>query len=173
MSKVFISYRQTNNVQIERVRKFAERLREQGVDVILDQFLLDAEAGGPGEGWDKWSSDQAINTEYVLIVGTKDWFECFDKTQPQGTGLGVACEADDIRDRIYAAGGVIEKIRVVLFDDVDAAHIPAKLRRYHRFTAERDLPNIVRWINRDIEEGETFPTSIHHNLQSLQPIFGR
>jgi tetratricopeptide (TPR) repeat protein len=173
MSQVFISYRQTDDEQRNRVRTFAERLRDRGLDVVLDQFLLDADAGGPSEGWDKWSSDRAVNTEYVLIVGTKDWFECFDKTQPRGTGLGAACEADDIRDRIYEAGGVIENIRVVLFDDADAARIPAKLRRYHRFNAERDLTNIVRWINGNVESGDTPPTSIPHNLPSLQPFFGR
>lgn len=173
MSQVFISYRQTDDAQKQRVRAFAERLRDAGVDVVLDQFLLDADAGGPSEGWDKWSSDRALNTEFVLIIGTKDWFECFDKTQPRGTGLGAACEADDIRDRIYEAGGVIEKIRVVLFDDADAAHIPAKLRRYHRFKAEGDLPNIVRWISGNTEKGETPATSIPHNLPSLQPFFGR
>lgn len=173
MSQVFISYRQTDEPQKTRVRSFAERLRSSGINVVLDQFLLDTDAGGPSEGWDKWSSDCAVNTEYVLIVGTKDWFECFEKTQPRGTGLGAACEADDIRDRIYEAGGVIKNIRVVLFDDADAVNIPAKLRRYHRFNAERDLANIVRWINGNIERGETPPTSIPHNLPSLQPFFGR
>ena len=173
MSQVFISYRQTDDDQRKRVRAFAERLRDAGVDVILDQFLLDDHPEGPHEGWDKWSSDCAINAEYVLIIGTNDWFECFNKTQPRGTGLGAACEADDIRDRIYEAGGIIESIRVVLFDEVDSAYIPAKLRRYHRFHSERDLTNIIRWLNRTVKAGDTPRTSIPHNLPSLQPFFGR
>ena len=41
---------------------------------------------------------------------------------------------------------MIPNIRVVLFDDSDAAHIPGKLRPYHRFHAERDFQNIVRWL---------------------------
>jgi hypothetical protein len=146
MSQVFISYRQTDGEQRKRVRAFAERLRDTGIDVILDQFFLDENPGGPSEGWPKWSSDRAVTTDYILIVGTKDWFEAFDKTRRPGIGLGAASEADDIRQRLYEAGGVIDNIRVVLFDDAEGAYVPAKLRGYHRFQAERDFTNIVRWL---------------------------
>jgi len=146
MSEVFLSYRQTDEAQRQRVRAFGERLRDAGITVVLDQFFLDDNPGGPNDGWDKWSSDCALNTEYVLIIGTKEWFDCFEKKQKPGTGLGAACEADDLRHRIYEAGGVIGSIRVVLFDDADAEHIPGKLKRYHRFHAERDFANIVRWL---------------------------
>jgi hypothetical protein len=123
-SAVFISYRQTDDEQRHRVRSFGERLRNCGIDVVLDQFFLDTNPGGPNVGWDKWSSDRVLQTDYVLIVGTQPWFQCFEKTQQPGTGLGAACEADDLRHRIYEAGGVIDDIRIVLFDDVDGVHIP-------------------------------------------------
>src|ERR1051325_9505268 len=126
MSTVFISYRQTDEAQRKRVRAFAERLRDCGVEVVLDQFFLDQNPGGPNDGWEKWSSDQALKTEFVLIIGTEAWFQCFEKKQPPGTGLGAACEADDLRHRIYKAGGVIPNIRVVLLDDANAAHIPGR-----------------------------------------------
>jgi tetratricopeptide (TPR) repeat protein len=175
MSQVFISYRQTNDEQRQRVREFAERLRRCEIDVVLDQFLLDAQAGGPDEGWPKWSSDRALNTEYVLIVGTSDWFQCFEGTQKPGTGLGAACEAWDLRQRIYDAGNVIPNIRAVLFDEAEAGHIPGKLKPYHRFNAERDFENIVRWLRGRIPltTAETPHTSIPHNLPALQPFFGR
>lgn len=146
MPAVFISYRQTNDQQRARVRLLGEELRSKGLEVRLDQFFLDEHPGGPNDGWDKWSSDCALSSERVLIVGTRDWFDCFEKRQLPGTGLGAACEADDLRLRIYEAGGVVEGIRVVLFDDADAQYIPAKLKRYHRFHAERDLDNIQRWV---------------------------
>jgi hypothetical protein len=178
MAKVFISYRQTDEAQRQRVRTFADRLSACGIEVILDQLFLEKNPAGPNDGWDKWSSDHALNTEYVLIIGTEAWFQCFEKSQPPGTGLGAACEADDLRHRIYKAGGVIENIRVVLFDDADAAHIPPKLERYHRFHAERDFANVVRWLGGTVPDsfvttGATPRTSIPHNLPSLQPFFGR
>jgi len=71
MSEVFLSYRQTDDEHKQRVRAFGERLRNCGIDVILDQFFLDENPGGPDEGWDKWTSDRALNTKYVLIVSTE------------------------------------------------------------------------------------------------------
>ena len=56
-----------------------------------------------------------------------------------GTGLGAACEADDIRHRVYEANGIVETIRVVVFDDADSKYISPKLKRYHRFHADRDF----------------------------------
>lgn len=175
MSEVFISYRQTDDAQKKRVRAFGERLRSCGVDVILDQLFLDDNPAGPDVGWDKWSSDCALNTEYVLIVGTQSWFDCFEKRQPLGTGLGSACEADDIRSRIYKAAGVNKAIRVVVFDDTDATQIPDKLDRYHRFNIARDFANIVRWLSGTVpfDTDDTPRTPIPHNLPSLQPFFGR
>ncbi len=175
MSSVFISYRQTNDSHRQGVRKFAERLRDCGIEVILDQFYLDANPGGPNDGWEKWSSDSALTSEYVLIIGSQEWFQCFEKTQRPGTGLGAACEADDLRHRIYEAGGVISNIRVVLFGDSDAAFIPGKLKPYHRFHGERDIANIARWLGGRVPVtiDSTPRTSIPNNLPSLQPFFGR
>jgi tetratricopeptide (TPR) repeat protein len=173
MSQVFLSYRQTDEEQRQRVRAFGERLRRCGIDVVLDQFFLDDNPAGPNDGWPKWSSDRALNTEYVLIVGTEAWFQCFEGTQKHGTGLGAACEAWDLRQRIYDGGNVIDDIRVVLFDNAEAAHMPGKLKPYQRFHAERDFENIVRWLGGKISSGDTPRTSIPHNLPSLQPFFGR
>src|SRR5215213_90263 len=101
MSEVFISYRQTSDEHKQRVRGFAERLRDCGISVVLDQFFKDGNPGGPDEGWDKWSSKGVLRSDYVLIIGTKQWFDCFEGNQQPGTGLGAACEADDIRHLIY------------------------------------------------------------------------
>jgi hypothetical protein len=48
--------------------------------VILDQFFLEEHPGGPNDGWDKWSSDCALHTSHVIIIGSESWFQCFDKT---------------------------------------------------------------------------------------------
>ena len=51
MSKVFISYRQLDDTQRQRVRDFAVRLRDCGIDVVLDQFYKEVQAMG-GNRWD-------------------------------------------------------------------------------------------------------------------------
>ncbi|HEY0551344.1 MAG TPA: tetratricopeptide repeat protein, partial [Verrucomicrobiae bacterium] len=99
-------------------------------------------------------------------------------TQKPGTGFGAACEADDLRHRIYKANGIVENIRVVVFDKDDAKQIPAKLERYHRFHAKKDFDNIVRWLGGKVPvavsvDVQALKTSIPHNLPTLQPFFGR
>ena len=177
MKTVFLSYRQTSAEERARVRAFGERLRSCGVGVILDQFLLDEKPAGPSEGWDKWSSDRALQTEYVIIIGSQSWFQCFEKSQPPDTGLGAACEADDLRTRIYDAAGIIDTIRVVLFDGADSQHISAKIKRYHRFHAEQDFENIVRWLGGTSAPPPVTPrapkTSTPNNLPRLPFFFGR
>lgn len=171
MSKVFISYRQTDDEQRKRVREFAERLKRCDIDVLLDQFVLQDKASGPN--WPKWCSDRASQTEYILIIGTQAWFQCFEQKQPPGIGLGSAYEANIIRQRIYEAGAVIDNIRVVLLDDAEAVNISLELRGYHRFHADRDFAHIVRWLGGAVRTDFTPRTLIPHNLPSLQPFFGR
>ncbi len=192
MPEVFLSYRQTSDTERQRVRAFAERLRSSGITVILDQFLLDAKAGGPGEDWAKWSTDQANQTKHVIIIGSESWFLCYDGKQPPGTGLGAACEARNLRRRIYRNAGINDDIRVVIFDEADARHISADLELYHRFQADRDFDNILRWLKDNqkaeqaVECGQKnenqsnstapilLPTSFpRSNLPTIQRFFGR
>lgn len=146
MPSVFISYRQLDDAQRRKVRDFAERLRSRGVDVTLDQFYKEAKPGGPPEGWPKWSSDQAIHSERVLVVGNTPWFHCFDGKEGPGTGLGAACEAGIIRQRLYDLGGMNDVIRVVYFDKPDLEAISFELKRYDRFHVASHFEDIVAWL---------------------------
>ena len=146
MPKVFISYRQLNDTQRQRVRDFGDRIRACGVEVVLDQFYKDAHPGGPPEGWPKWSSDQAIHTEKVLIIGNEPWFLCFDGKENPGVGLGAACEAGMVRQRLYDQGGLNEIIRVAYFDKADVAGIPMGLKRYDRFHAVDHFADLIAWL---------------------------
>jgi len=140
--------------------------------VILDQFLLDAKAGGPPEDWAKWRADQANQTERVIIIGSESWFLCYDGKQPPGTGLGAACEARNLRRRIYRNAGINEDIRVVIFDEASAQHISADLELYHRFHADRDFDNILRWLNDAEQNGKGMKAKECQNMapHSFAPI---
>lgn len=146
VAQVFISYRQIDDAQRLRVRTFAERVRGCGIDVVLDQFYKDAHPGGPPEGWPKWSSDQAIATERVLIIGNAPWFRCFEGTEKPGTGLGAACEAGNIRQRLYDLAGINDIIRVVYFEKADVSAISFELKRYDRFHADDHFDDIIAWL---------------------------
>jgi hypothetical protein len=152
VKQVFITYRQIDDKHRERVRSLGERLRGCGVEVILDQFFLEANPGGSDKRWAKLTSDWAFKTEHVLIVGNSEWFDCFDGTQPPGTGLGAAHEAGAIRQRIYEHGMI--GIRVILFDEAEAKYISGDLRGYQYFHADRDFDEIVRWLGGTLEGNE-------------------
>ena len=152
-----------------------ERLRGCGIEVVLDQFYLDDHPGGPPEKWPKWSSDQARTSERVIIIGTKDWFLCFDGNEKPGIGLGAACEAGAVRQRIYDAANKTDEIRVVIFDDSDAAHISSELKGWHYLHADRDFAGIVKWLGGTMPSSNTVraTTTTPNNLPRLQPFFGR
>jgi SEFIR domain len=52
--KVFISYSHDSPEHEKRVLELAERLRADGVDAQLDQYV----AGAPYEGWPRWMLDR-------------------------------------------------------------------------------------------------------------------
>lgn len=174
MPAVFITYRQLDATQKQRVRRFAERLRSYDVDVVLDQFFQEENPGGSGDTWAKWSSDQAINAVRILIIASDAWFRCYDGKEKPGTGLGAACEARVIRQRIYDQAGVNRFVRVAFFDESDVSQISFEVKGYHRFHAERDLADIIKWLG-----GATTATmadaenAAKSNLPRLPCFFGR
>lgn len=156
MPKVFISYRQIDDAQRLRVRNFAARVKNCGIEVVLDQFYKDCHPGGPPEGWPKWSSDQAIYAEKVLVIGNAPWFRCFDGQEQPGTGLGSACEAGNLRQRLYDLAGKNDIIRVAYFDDADVAAISFDLKRYDRFHIDLDFHHLIAWLGGTVPATDTF-----------------
>ena len=101
MIKVFISYSHDNDTHRQRVHALADRLRNDGVDIILDR---DCGPGGPDEGWDKWSELQAEKAEIVLPVFTPEYLKCWNGEQMPGMRLGAIHELKVIYRRLYEAG---------------------------------------------------------------------
>lgn len=148
MPSVFISYRQLNDAQRLRVREFAQRVRGCGVDVVLDQFYKDSNPGASDDGWTIWSEDQAEDTEKVLVIADHEWFQCYLKKAPPGTGLGAAAEAHIVHARITAAGTKAKGIRIVAFDDVAKKSIPFRLRDFPYFDLQQSgvFEEIISWL---------------------------
>jgi hypothetical protein len=53
-SRAFISYSHDSTEHEELVLRFARRLRKDGVDAQIDQFV----GGRPTEGWPRWMLDK-------------------------------------------------------------------------------------------------------------------
>ena len=146
MATVFLSYRHELAAHRANVRIFGERLRAAGIKVLLDQFYLDANPGGPDEGWPAWSKSQAAKSEKVLIVGSPGWYRCYDGTEVPGSGLGAAVEGRVITQRIYNESGLNRIARLVVFDSAAKSGVPLDLQGYHSFHASDDFGNIVGWV---------------------------
>jgi hypothetical protein len=91
--KVFISYSWTSPGHQERVRHWAERLIQDGVDIVLDIYDLK-------EGHDKYSFMERMVTDpkitHVLIMCDKAYAEKAD-----GKKAGVGTESQIISREVY------------------------------------------------------------------------
>jgi hypothetical protein len=65
--RVFISYSHDSLEHARRVMGLAERLRKDGVDAQLDQYV----AGTPAKGWPRWMEDQLGWAQFVLVICTE------------------------------------------------------------------------------------------------------
>jgi SEFIR domain len=71
--KVFISYSHDSPAHRERVAQLAQRLRSDGIDASLDQFI----SGTPEQGWPRWMLDQLDWANFVLVVCTQTYYRRF------------------------------------------------------------------------------------------------
>ncbi len=80
--KVFINYSHDSPQHRDRVLELSERLRADGVETILDQYVA---GGNPAQGWFQWQEDQIEKADYVVVVCTEIFYRRFvkDPRQPQ------------------------------------------------------------------------------------------
>jgi tetratricopeptide (TPR) repeat protein len=128
LSTVFISYSHDSPEHEANVLALAKRLREDGIDAVLDQY-----ESFPAEGWDLWGQRQILAARFVLVVCTETYRRRFDGEEEPGKGLGATSEARFIRQLLYKAGGINEKFFPILLSDADGEHIPLKLQEYQPF----------------------------------------
>ena len=65
--RVFITYSHDSPEHRHRVLALAERLRKDGVDAQLDQYV----AGTPAKGWPRWMEDRLEWAQFVLVICTE------------------------------------------------------------------------------------------------------
>jgi len=143
MIKVFISYSHDNDTHRQRVYALADRLRNDGVEIILDR---DCGPGGPDEGWDKWSELQAEKATIVLPVFTPDYRKCWDGEQVPGIRLGAIHELKVLYRRLYNSGSEIKFCRILTFEDDHRNCIPTFLEGLPAFDVQRDYDQIIGWL---------------------------
>jgi len=121
--RVFISYSHDSLEHARRVMGLAERLRKDGVDAQLDQYV----AGTPARGWPRWMEDQLDSSEFVLVICTETYRQRFLGREEPDKGKGADWEGSLITLELYRTRSDTNKFVPVLFDRQDECFIPRQL----------------------------------------------
>lgn len=121
--RVFISYTHDSSDHEKLVRQFADRLRSEGVDATIDQYVE-----SPPEGWPEWMVRQIENADFVLVVCTFIYAARFNRSDTSDSGLGAKWEGALITQALFDAQASNSKFIPVIFEESAKNHIPIVLR---------------------------------------------
>ncbi len=141
---VFISYSHDSDAHRERVLAISERLRKDGIDTVLDQYVN----GAPPQGWPRWMLDQLDAAAFVLVICTATYYRRFRGHEVPGQGKGVDWEGALITQEIYDQRSTTLKfVPALLSADADG-FIPEPLRSLTRYalTAEAAYQSLYDFL---------------------------
>ena len=122
--RVFISYSHDSEEHRERVLALSERLRQDGIKTLLDQYVN----GSPQEGWPRWMLNQLDAADFVLVVCTETYYRRFRGHEAPGKGKGVDWEGALITQEIYDSRSRTLKFVPVFLSAAVEDSIPEPLR---------------------------------------------
>lgn len=134
MPRLFLSYSHDSAPHSERVLSLANRLRADGFDAMLDQYLTE-----PEEGWTVWMESQMRSADRILLVCTERYLARWSKEEPDGVGRGVKYEANIARALFMEDDVQNRRFTPVIFDPHDAKQIPLALRDWNYFDVSTDV----------------------------------
>jgi len=121
--KVLISYSHDSPEHERRVLELADRLRGDGIDCTIDQYVV-----APEEGWLLWMERQIRDSDFVLMICTETYYQRVMGEEEPGKGHGVRWEGHLIKQYIYDAGTLNTRFIPVLLKGGNRSHIPVPLR---------------------------------------------
>lgn len=132
--RIFISYSHDSDEHRETVLALSERLRKDGIDAQIDQYVR----GTPTKGWPRWMRDELDAAEFVLVVCSETYYRRFRGNEDAREGKGVDWEGALITQEIYDSKSTTVKFVPVLVSETDESYIPEPLRAHthYVFTAE-------------------------------------
>jgi hypothetical protein len=125
MPKVFISYSHDSADHDTRVLELSDRLRGQGIDCSIDQYVT-----APSVGWRAWMQQQIAEADFVLMICTETYRKRAEGKEDPSKGQGAAYEAGQIQQVLYEASGNNEKYLPVIMAATDKDNIPQDLRPF-------------------------------------------
>ena len=120
---VFTSYSHDSPTHLERVLSLSNRLRDEGIDAVLDRY-----EESPIEGWPRWMVNQIERADFVLIICTAQYELRFKGHDEQGIGLGGKWEGAIITQELYEKEMQNTKFIPVILSSDGRNYIPKLLR---------------------------------------------
>lgn len=139
--RVLVSYTQEAAAHRDRCRELADRLRGDGVEAWIDQYVL-----APPEGWPRWMQQQIEASTFVILVCTPTFCRRFEGTETPGVGHGATWEGLIATQVLYDNGARNEKLVPVLFDDATPEAVPRVLRPFTRHVLWADYDGLYRHL---------------------------
>jgi hypothetical protein len=182
--KVLISYSHDSLEHVQHVLALAERLRQDGIEAQLDQYV----SGTPARGWPRWTEDQLDSAEFVLVVCTETYRRRFLGREEPNKGKGADWEGSLITLELYHNRSDTSKFVPVLFDHRDEPFIPRPLSGHSHYllNSEDSYANLYAFLTgqagvapRELGSLKTLahspaePLSFdsHSNLPGRNPLF--
>ena len=141
MTKIFISYSHDSQPHRDFVRGIADRLRKDGLDCVIDQYIN----GFPPEGWLRWMEDQVEAADFVLLVCTETYLRRYRGHETEG-GKGVTFEGVVISQTLYNRYYQNDKFVPVLPESGDFNHVPVPLQGYTAYKLPSEYDNLYRYL---------------------------
>jgi hypothetical protein len=102
--RLFISYSHDSREHEDRVRALADRLREDGVDAVVDQYNT-----APPDGWPMWMDREIRKADFIALVCTETYLRRVEGREEPGKGRGVLWEAKLIYNYLYLADTAVQR----------------------------------------------------------------
>lgn len=128
--RVFISYSHDSDAHAARVLELSNRLRSDGINCIIDQYIEN-----PSEGWPLWMDKQVQESDFVLILFT----ERYTTKSSEPRKSGVRFESVLILQELYSAGMINDKFIPALFDSSGSKYIHRWLQPYKYYPVDYDI----------------------------------
>jgi hypothetical protein len=141
---VFISYSHDSDEHREQVLGLSERLRMDGIETLLDQYVN----GTPEEGWPRWMMNQLDAADFVLVVCTETYYRRFRGHEVPGKGKGVDWEGALITSDLYSVRSRSLKFLPVFLSSVAEEYIPEPLRpgTHYALTSEEAYQRLYDFL---------------------------
>jgi hypothetical protein len=139
MPRVFVSYSQDSPEHGARVLELSQKLRGDGVDAILDQFVR-----APEQGWARWMADELAAADFVLVVVSDAYRAKAEDQVPRGAGRGVKWEMHLSVQEIYETDARNTKFIPVLLEGTSDEAIPTVLRAWTWYVLPGGYEDLLR-----------------------------